>query len=125
MLLEGYYYGNQEEGYEGYQDVEEEIVIPRTIPIPVRWEVANYSKKEGVELQTGLLNAQDRCELCLCERRGICSAVLVVPAAQVAERVGADSALYNGPEDQVPREARGDVSEGHAESGDAAGRLCR
>ena len=33
---------------------------PRTLPIPVRLEVANYSKKEGVELQTDLLNAQDR-----------------------------------------------------------------
>jgi len=59
---DGYGY---EEGYDDYQaeyqEQDEEIIEkPRSLPIPVRLEVANYSKKEGVELQTALLNSQDR-----------------------------------------------------------------
>mmetsp|Transcript_15647 Transcript_15647/g.21453 ORF Transcript_15647/g.21453 Transcript_15647/m.21453 type:complete len:1759 (-) Transcript_15647:115-5391(-) len=64
----GYYYPPEGQGYEEgygdypaeYQEEEEPIVKPRTLPVPVRLEVANYSKKEGVELQTALLNSQDR-----------------------------------------------------------------
>lgn len=73
-ICSGYYYNNYQsdgvhgEGEQGegeYPEGEEGVqeyhyVKPRTLPIPVRWEVANYSKKEGIDLQTDLLNAQDR-----------------------------------------------------------------
>ena len=66
--MSGYYYneglygeqqaeGGQEEAYAAEEYYYQK---PRTLPIPVRWEVANYSKKEGIDLQTDLLNAQDR-----------------------------------------------------------------
>ncbi len=71
-FFSGYYYNYQNDGVHGeeqgeggeYQEEEAQqeyhYVKPRTLPIPVRWEVANYSKKEGIDLQTDLLNAQDR-----------------------------------------------------------------
>ena len=73
VCVPGYYYNYQHDGPYGEQaeggDQDEEAYPalqeyyyekPRTLPVPVRWEVANYSKKEGIDLQTDLLNAQDR-----------------------------------------------------------------
>jgi len=40
--------------------VKDSYVRPRHLPVPVKEEVAVYSKKEGVSRQLSLLGAQDR-----------------------------------------------------------------
>jgi hypothetical protein len=42
-----------------YLEPVEQIKRPRNLPILVRHEVHNYSKKEGIDLQSSLLNSQD------------------------------------------------------------------